>query len=120
MSTISEKERHLRVAQADDALAEIHRQRRIVTGLYQFKKLNVSGTGNRPNTRMWTLFTRFNHKTKRYAERYRTARHALTQMEIGKTVYVDLMQKISGAQGERLMMSARAVMNHRGFGWCLV
>jgi len=81
MSTISEKERRLRVAQADDALAEIRRQRRIVTGLYQFKKLNVSGTGNRPNTRMWTLFTRFNHKTKRYAERYRTARHALTCLD---------------------------------------
>jgi len=41
-------------------------------------------------------------------------------MEIGKTVYVDLMQRISGAQGERLMMSARAVMNHCGFGWCPV
>ena len=57
MSTISDKERHLRLAQADDALAEVWHHHRIVTGLYQFKKLNVSGTGNQPNTRMWSLFT---------------------------------------------------------------
>jgi len=81
MSTISEKEQCLCVAQADDALTEIRHQRHIVTGLYQFKKLNVSGTRNRPNTQMWTLFTQFNHKTKCYAERYRTARHALTCLD---------------------------------------
>jgi hypothetical protein len=81
MSTISDKERRLRMAQADDALAEIRRHRRIVTGLYQFKKLNVSGTGNRPNTRMWALFTRFNHKITRYAEKYRAAHGALTRLD---------------------------------------
>jgi len=78
MLTIMDKEQHLRIAQADDALAEIRCHHRIVTGLYQFKKLNVSGTGNRPNTRMWALFTRFNHKITRYAEKYRAAYHALT------------------------------------------
>jgi len=35
----------LRKAQADDALAELRRHRRTMTGLVIFKKLNVSGTG---------------------------------------------------------------------------
>ncbi|KAF4568154.1 hypothetical protein EYR36_010163 [Pleurotus pulmonarius] len=44
-------EKRLREAQADDALNEIQQQRRIMHSVYQFKKLNVSGTGNKPNTR---------------------------------------------------------------------
>lgn len=36
LSSIIEKEKRLRVAQADDALAEIRRQRRIITGLWHF------------------------------------------------------------------------------------
>jgi len=49
---ITSKECCLRIAQADDALAEICHQHRIMAGLYQFKKLNVSGTGNKLNMRM--------------------------------------------------------------------
>jgi hypothetical protein len=74
---LAEKEIRLRIAQADDALAEIRRQRRIVTGLVLFKKLHVSGTGQKKNTRMRTLFKRFSNKTERVAERYRAARRAL-------------------------------------------
>jgi hypothetical protein len=77
MSKILNMEHRLQMAQADDALAEIRRHRCIVTGLYQFKKLNVSGTGNRPNTRMWALFTRFNHKITKHAKKYR----ALTMID---------------------------------------
>lgn len=72
-----DKEIKLRIAQADDALAEIRRQRRIVTGLVMFKKLNVSGSGQKKNTRIRSLFRRFNNKTEHVAERYRAAHQAL-------------------------------------------
>jgi hypothetical protein len=55
LQDICNLERRLREPQADDALAEVRRQRRIIQGLWQFKRLNVSGTGNRPNTRMLTF-----------------------------------------------------------------
>ena len=77
LQDICKLERRLREPQADDALAEVRRQRRIIQGLWQFKRLNVSGTGNRPNTRMLTLYTRFNNKTLRAAEAYRSAWRAL-------------------------------------------
>jgi hypothetical protein len=70
-------ELRLREPQADDALAEIRHHRRVIQGLWQFKRLNVSGTGNRPNTRMLNLYKRFNGKTERAAAKYRSARKAL-------------------------------------------
>src|ERR1700689_4090239 len=76
-----EKETKLRLAQADDALAEIRRQRRIVTGLVIFKKLNVSGSGQKKNTRMRTLLKHFSNKTERAAERYWAARKALEGLD---------------------------------------
>jgi hypothetical protein len=76
-----EKETKLRLAQADDALAEIRRQHRIVTGLVIFKKLNVSGRGQKKNTRMHMLFKRFSNKTERVAERYRAARRAIEVLD---------------------------------------
>ena len=51
-SKILAHETQLHIAQADDALADIRHQLRIISGLWQFKKVNVSGTGNQPNTRM--------------------------------------------------------------------
>ena len=67
----------LRIAQADDALADIRHHLRIISGLWQFKKVNISGTGNRPNTRMRSLFNRFNHRMRQSVLRYRAARSAL-------------------------------------------
>jgi hypothetical protein len=81
ISAITEKECRLRVAQADDALADIRRQRRIISGLWQFKKLNVDGTGNKPQTRMRTLYARFNIRTLRFTARYRAARGALLVLD---------------------------------------
>ena len=73
LKEICNLEQHLCELQADDALAEIRRQRRVIQGLWLFKRLNVSGTGNRPNTRMITLYKRFNNKTDRAAQKYRVA-----------------------------------------------
>lgn len=80
---LAEKEIRLRMAQADDALAEVCRQRRIVTGLVLFKKLHISGAGQRNNTRIRALFKRFSNKTERVAERYRAARRALEVLDPG-------------------------------------
>lgn len=74
-------EQRLREPQADDALAEVRRQRRVIQGLWLFKRLNISGTGNRPNTRMITLYKRFNKKTERAAEKYRSAWRALSVLD---------------------------------------
>ena len=41
LKEICEAEQCLREAQANDALADVHRLRRIIQGLWQFKKLNV-------------------------------------------------------------------------------
>jgi hypothetical protein len=67
----------LRIAQADDALADIRHHLRVISGLWQFKKVNISGTGNHPNTRMRTLFNRFSHRMKGSVLRYRAAHLAL-------------------------------------------
>jgi hypothetical protein len=77
LQEICQLERRLREPQANDALAEVRRQRRIIQGLWQFKQLNVSGTGNKPNTRMLALWKRFDNKTKRAAQAYQTAWSAL-------------------------------------------
>jgi len=77
MKSICGKEKRLREAQANDALNEIRRHRRVIQGLWQFKKINVSGTGNRPNTRMLTLFNQIQEKVNRAADRYRRARNTL-------------------------------------------
>jgi hypothetical protein len=77
MSTVLDRERRLRIAQADDSLADIRRQCRIISGLWQFKKMNINGTGNKACTRMRTLYNRFNLRTQRCARRYRAARSAL-------------------------------------------
>ena len=81
MNRICNMEKKLRLAQAEDALVEIWRQRRIVQGLWQFKKLNVMGMGNWPNTKMLTLYNRISHKIECAAHRYHTARLALLVLD---------------------------------------
>jgi hypothetical protein len=46
LNDIHEAEHHLCKAQADDALADVHCLCHVIQGLWQFKKLNVLGTGN--------------------------------------------------------------------------
>ena len=76
-------ERCLCEPQADDALAEVHHQRWVIQGLWLFKCLNISGTGNHPNTRMITLYKCFNKKTERAAKKYRSAWCALSVLDPG-------------------------------------
>ena len=81
LQKICQLERRLREPQADDALADIRRQRRVIQGLWHFKCLNMSGIGNKPNTRMISLYRRFDNKTDRAAEKYRSAWRALSILD---------------------------------------
>jgi hypothetical protein len=76
-----DKERRLRLAEADDALVALRRQLRITTGVFNYKKTHVSGTGQKANTRARTLLTQLTTKTKLFADRYRAARKALSTLD---------------------------------------
>ena len=75
------KEIRLRIAQADDSLEDICRLRRVLTGIAEFKRLNVSGSGQKANTRIRTLYDKFQLKINCAAERYRAARLALESLD---------------------------------------
>jgi hypothetical protein len=85
MKNISIKELRLRKAQAEEALDDVRRGRRMITGLSQFKRLNINGAGNKPNTKMRTLYNRLQRQIQRAANRYRTARDAVQQLDAGAT-----------------------------------
>jgi hypothetical protein len=89
-----EHEIQLRIAQADDALADIRHHLRIISGLWQFKKVNISGTGNQPNTRMRALFNRFNHRMRQSVLRYRAARSALVSANLKEQHWEDRLQNL--------------------------
>ena len=73
LPSLLQKEIRLRTAQADDALADICRLRCVMAGILQFKTLNVSGSGQKPNTRIRTLYEKFQSKVGLAVARYRTA-----------------------------------------------
>ena len=77
IKSLAEKECRLRFAQADEALENIKKGRRMITGLYQFKKLNISGAGNKPNTKMQTLYNRLQARIKCAADCYHATRSTL-------------------------------------------
>lgn len=70
----------LRKAQADDALADIRRLRRAIQGGWTFKQHNLAGQGNKPNTRLRATLNRLNSKVDKAAEKYRSARDALSAL----------------------------------------
>jgi hypothetical protein len=76
-----DKECRLRLAEADDALIALRRQLRITTGVFNYKKTHVSGTGQKSNTRARTLLSQLSAKTKLFADRYRAARKALSILD---------------------------------------
>ncbi|KAF9470823.1 hypothetical protein BDN70DRAFT_820860, partial [Pholiota conissans] len=81
IQNIASKELQLRKAQSTEALEDIRRGHRMITGLAQFKKLNICGAGNKANTRMRTLYDRLQARIQRAANRYWAARDAVQQLE---------------------------------------
>lgn len=77
MKKICQMEIRLRQAEAHDALFEIRKGRRKAQWLWQFKKVNISGMGNKPNTKAVTIYLRINRSIQRAADKYRRARSAL-------------------------------------------
>jgi hypothetical protein len=80
---ICEKELRLREAQAVDSLAHIRRLRRVIQGMWQFKKISISGTGNRPNTRMLTTYQSLVNNIQKHTHVYRSAYAALQVLDPG-------------------------------------
>jgi hypothetical protein len=80
LDSLADKERRLRVAQADDALAELKRLLRITMGLWEYKYTQI-GSGQGANTRTRTMITRFKTKVTRCVDRYRAARAALLKLD---------------------------------------
>jgi hypothetical protein len=76
-----EKEHRLRLAKADDVLVALRRQLRITTGVFNYKKTHVSGTGQKSNTRARTLLSQLTAKTKMFADHYRAVRKALSTLD---------------------------------------
>ena len=75
-----DKERRLRLAQADDGLNELRRQLRISATLLDYKKVQI-GSSQKVNTRARTLLSKFHDKTMRCAERYSAAFKALSVLD---------------------------------------
>lgn len=94
IQAMADKECRLRVAQADEALSDIRRARRTITSLTQFKKFNICGAGNKPNTRMRTLYNRWRSKISQAAERYRAAYAALLLLRPGGGEWSNRLQKL--------------------------
>lgn len=81
MRKLALQECRLRESQANDALMDIRRLRRIIQGLWHFKHINISGTGNRPNTRMLDSYEQINFKIRSATHRYRVAYNALLVLD---------------------------------------
>jgi hypothetical protein len=77
---LPEIERRLRLAQAEDALAELRRLLRVTMGLTHYKATQI-GPSQRTSTRARALVSRFWEKIARCAERYRAARAALLVLD---------------------------------------
>jgi hypothetical protein len=78
--SLVEKERRLRLAQADDALLELKRLLRVTLGLWHYKFTQL-GPSQRANTRARSMIARYREKINRCAERYRAARCALLHLD---------------------------------------
>lgn len=81
LTHLVKKELRLRLAQADEALESIRRGRRMISSLIQFKKFNISGAGNKPNTRLRTVLNRLQASIQHSASTYQTAYNTLLTLD---------------------------------------
>jgi len=78
---IVNKERRLRLPQADDALKELRRQLHISATLVDYKKVQVGGGSQKMSTQIRSLLSRFHDKTICCAERYSATYNALSALD---------------------------------------
>ena len=93
MKTLA-SETQLCITQADDSLADIRHHQHIISSLWLFKKVNISGTGNHPNTRMRSLFNHFNHRMQQSVPRYWAARSALLAANLERQDWEDRLKDL--------------------------
>ncbi|KIJ59749.1 hypothetical protein HYDPIDRAFT_177697 [Hydnomerulius pinastri MD-312] len=80
-SDLCQKELHPRKAQADDSLKDVRCHCHIIQGLWDFKRANVSGTGNHANTRARAILEHFVDKMNNHAACYCCARLAIIALD---------------------------------------
>jgi hypothetical protein len=78
--SLADKERRLRLAQANDSLAKLKRLIRITMGLWEYKYTQV-GPSQRASTCTRTMIFQFKDKINRCADRYRAAHTALLKLD---------------------------------------
>jgi hypothetical protein len=78
--SLADKEKRMRVAQADDALADVKRMLRVTMGLWDYKRTNV-GASQVMSTRTRSMIDGYRTKVTRGVDRYRAARKALLVLD---------------------------------------
>ncbi|PPQ80537.1 hypothetical protein CVT24_002657 [Panaeolus cyanescens] len=81
INRIGNAESRLREAQLDEALGEICRLRRILSGVTAFKTHNLAGEGNKANTRIWSIYSRLNERISSAKRKYHAAYSALLVLD---------------------------------------
>ncbi len=106
MSGLHKIELKLRIAQAGDALEQLKHHLCVYSGLVHYKIRQVSGPGQKANTRARSLLMRIYEKVTRTAERYRVSRAALEVLDPTgdwRDIYRLLLKKdIQGPNGKSL------------------
>ncbi len=77
MPRLREVELKLRISQINDSLEQLKHQLCVYSGLVHYKITQVSGPGQKSNTRAQNLLVRLWEKIMRCAEQYRASRAAL-------------------------------------------
>ena len=78
---VAEYERQLRLAQLQDSLIELRRTRRIRHSLYTNHRIQISGQGQRVNTRSRTVISGVDERINKFVRRYRAAYRALLELD---------------------------------------
>lgn len=78
---IVKKEQRFRLAQVQDALAELRRSRRVYRGVVNHFKIDVAGNGQRMITRTRTIMINASNRITRSYNRYRACRAALLLLD---------------------------------------
>ena len=114
-----EKEKRLRVAQADDALSELRRLLRISSTIRDYKQVQVGGTSQKMNTKMQDLLERFHRKVMHCARRYTAAYNALSALDpngewAARLQYLDMAKDIRSPHRDRDGETARGKVEVEG------
>jgi len=81
LGSVIASEKELRFGQLHDTLDELRRARRIRRGLITFHKVQLTGEGQKTQTRSRAVVSTIQERINRAVQRYRAARNALLQLD---------------------------------------